>query len=74
MNMLVHIIFVLGSCLGLNLNYTGCCDWLLSSSCSNDGCYCDQACYEFGDCCNDVADIGCHPTSPSSPNTLGKTN
>ena len=23
-------------------------------------CYCDHVCYLFGDCCSDVADIGCY--------------
>ena len=71
---------MLGSCLGLNLNYSGCCVFSLSPPCSNNGCYCDMNCYKWNDCCNDIADIGCHPISPSSPtvsptptNTLGKT-
>ena len=71
---------LLGSCLRLNLSYYGCCVMSLSSPCSINGCYCDQICYIFNDCCYDVADIGCHPTSPSYPtvsptptNTLGKT-
>ena len=70
----------LGSCLALNLSYFGCCVFLISQFCSNNGCYCDENCYIFNDCCNDVADIGCHPTY-SSPaflhtvtNVLGKIN
>ena len=38
----------------------------LSPSCNNNGCYCDQICHIYGDCCSDVADIGCHPAPPSS--------
>ena len=57
-----------GSCLALNLNYSGCCVWSLSPTCWNYGCYCDQICHTAGDCCSDVADIGCHPIS------IGMTN
>ena len=71
---------ILGSCLALNLSYSGCCLFSLSPPCSNNGCYCDQNCYIVNDCCNDIADIGCHPTFSSSPtisstitDTLGKT-
>ena len=56
---------ILGSCLALNLSYSGCCVLSLSPPCSNNGCYCDQNCYIWNDCCNDIADIGCHPTSSS---------
>ena len=70
---------MLGSCLMLNLSYSGCCEISLSSLCTNNDCYCDKTCYNFGDCCNDIADIGCYPTSfystisPTPINTLGKT-
>ena len=71
---------ILGSCLALNLNYSGCCIWSLSQNCSNNGCFCDQNCYFWNDCCNDIADIGCHSAFLSSPtvshtpiDTLGKT-
>ena len=68
---------ILGSCLALKLSYTGCCVWLLSPTCSNNGCHCDQFCYILNDCCSDVADIGCHPTSSTVSlslfHTLGKT-
>ena len=70
---------ILGSCLALNLSYSGCCVMHLSPPCNNNGCYCDQNCYNINDCCSDIADIGCHPDSSSSPtvlltssNTLGK--
>ena len=71
---------ILGSCLALKLSYSGCCVWLLSPPCINNGCHCDQNCYIFNDCCSDIVDIGCHPTYSSSSivslsqiNTLGKT-
>ena len=71
---------ILGSCLALNLSYTGCCVQSLSTFCLNNGCYCDQNCYKWNDCCSDIADIGCHPTLFSSPtvshtttDTLSKT-
>ena len=57
----------IGSCLSLNLNYSGCCVISLSPLCSNNGCYCDKACYDLNDCCSDIADIGCHPVNPPSP-------
>ena len=60
---------ILGSCLALNLSYSGCCRRSLSQDCSNNGCYCDQSCHSLNDCCNDVVDIGCHPASSSSPTT-----
>ena len=53
--------------MALNLNYSGCCVPSLSQTCWNYGCYCDQICHTVGDCCSDVADIGCHPP------TIGKT-
>ena len=68
---------ILGSCLALNLSYSGCCILSLSPTCSNNGCYCDQNCYILNDCCNDIADISCYPTSYSTiastpTDTLGK--
>ena len=72
---------ILGSCLALNLNYSGCCHFSLSPVCISNGCYCDQDCHIFIDCCSDIADIGCHPASssyssivsPTPTDTLGKT-
>ena len=71
---------ILGSCLALNLSYLGCCVRSKTQICSNNGCYCHQDCLIFNNCCNDIADIGCHPSSSSSPtvsstitDTLGKT-
>ena len=75
------LMLMLGSCLALNLSYSGCCVESLSPNCSNNGCFCDQKCHSWNDCCSDIADIGCHPESPSSPtvsptqiDALGKTN
>ena len=61
---------LLGSCLALNLSYSGCCVSSLSPTCGNNGCYCDDICHNYGDCCSDVVDIGCHPVSPSSSTVL----
>ena len=58
---------ILGPCLALNLNYSGCCNMSVSPPCYNNGCYCDQTCHSWDDCCSDIADIGCHPVSSSSP-------
>ena len=30
-----------------------------SQPCDNDGCYCDQICHDWGDCCSDITAIGC---------------
>ena len=69
---------ILGSCLALNLNNSGCCVWSLSQNCSNNGCYCDQFCHFLNDCCNDITDINCLPVSlsfttvpPTPTDTLG---
>ena len=63
----IEVIFIVGSCLALNLTYSGC---YVISPCSNNGCYCDQDCHSIGDCCSDVGSIGCYPvgntTSSSS--------
>ena len=71
---------LLGSCLALNLSYSGCCVRSRTNICSNNGCSCHQNCHIFKTCCSDIADIGCHPASSSSPtvsltgtDTLGKT-
>ena len=70
---------ILGSCLSLNLSYSGCCVMSVSPPCKSNGCYCDQSCHDWKDCCSDIADIGCHPASSfsstvllTSTNTLGK--
>ena len=70
---------MLGSCLALNLGYSGCCKWSPSSDCSHKGCYCDKHCHKWNDCCSDIADIGCRATpsfspTPTTTNTAGKTN
>ena len=78
MKEIVHIMLILGSCLALNLSYSGCCIMFLSPPCSNNGCYCDQNCHNLNDCCSDIADIGCHPAfsapivSPTPTDTPGK--
>ena len=70
---------ILGSCLALNLSYSGCCIMFHSPPCSNNGCYCDQNCHNKNDCCSDIADIGCHPAfsapivSTTTIETLSKT-
>ena len=51
----------------------------MSPPCSNNGCYCDQSCYNYNDCCSDLSDMGCHPpssspiVSPIPTHTLGRT-
>ena len=64
-------LLTIGSCLALNLSYSGCCIISLSTTCSNNGCYCDKSCHTFRDCCNDVVDVGCYPVSPPT-DSLGK--
>ena len=61
LNTLIHLI--IGSCLTLNLNYSGCCVSSLSQTCRNNGCYCDQSCYDLRRCCSDIAEIGCLPVN-----------
>ena len=53
----------IGSCVALNLSYSGCCAWSLSPTCFNNGCYCDKDCHHLGNCCSDVAVIDCHPVN-----------
>ena len=56
---------ILGSCVALNFNYSGCCIWGVSPPCSINGCFCDDSCHIQNDCCSDIDDIGCHPVSHS---------
>ena len=70
---------ILGSCVALNLQDSGCCKWSVSPPCSINGCYCDDICHTSNDCCSDITDIGCYPTtssfpivSPTPTDTLGK--
>ena len=76
---LIILCKLLGSCLALNLSYSGCCVLSLSSSCSNNGCFCLQNCLISSNCCSDdIVDIGCYPASSSTvsstiTDTLGKT-
>ena len=55
--------FILGSCLALNLHYSGCCKTSLTKKCSHKGCYCDEYCHKWNDCCSDIASISCNATS-----------
>ena len=55
----IIVLRISGSCLSLNLPYTGCCNLSYSPACSSNGCYCDASCYLFGDCCEDIKGIGC---------------
>ena len=70
---------ILGSCVELNLSYHGCCDLSKTRSCFHIDCRCDQSCHIYNDCCSDIDDIGCSPTSPSPivyptpTDILGKT-
>ena len=71
---------ILGSCLSLNLSYSGCCVLALSPPCKANKCFCDQICHMLGDCCSDISDIDCHHAtfsssivSPTPDGTLGKT-
>ena len=55
------LILIAGSCASLNI--TGCCT---VGSCFTVTCYCDQSCYQFKDCCPDIASIGCLSNTISS--------
>ena len=50
-----------GSC--KDAGYESCChpSDQAGATCFGDPniCYCDQVCFSFGDCCDDVTDIGC---------------
>ena len=52
--------------MALNLTYSGCCVSSLSPTCFINGCWCDQVCHVYQDCCSDVTDIGCYPVTSSS--------
>ena len=73
-------LLILGSCKALSIGYHGCCLTTRVQSCFSIDCHCDQHCHSNNDCCNDIADIGCHPVSsstftvsPAPTDTLGKT-
>ena len=55
-----NLTLFIGSC--VDQGYNGCCDSANYPSCFGDDgiCYCDQVCYLFGDCCNDIQSIGCY--------------
>ena len=59
---------ILGLCKDLNLEYSGCCKTYLTRNCNTKNCHCDKTCHSNNDCCNDITDIGCYPSS-----TEGKT-
>ena len=55
----LHIIIIfIGSCVEHVGIIGGCC---VFNNCYAQGCYCDQVCYQFNDCCLDIEDIGCFP-------------
>ena len=59
-----------GSCASLNI--TGCC---ANGTCyTGTGCYCDQLCYQYNDCCHDIASIGCLPTVSPTPSVTSTGN
>ena len=53
-----------GSC--VDDGFSGCCNPNEHPTCKaqaledETSCYCDQVCYNYGDCCPDIADIGCY--------------
>ena len=71
--------FILGSCMELKLNYNGCCDYSKTQSCVHIDCRCDQWCYNFNECCDDIDKISCFPpfhtpvVTPTPTDTFGKT-
>ena len=56
------IIIIIGSCVEHVGVIGGCC----VSSCDAQGCYCDQFCYQYNDCCPDIEDIGCFPSGKNN--------
>ena len=60
--------------MALNLTYSGCCVSSLSPTCSINGCWCDQVCHVFQDCCSDVTDIGCYPVTSSSTSSTSTSS
>ena len=61
--MIFSLLFVL-ECASLGI--TGCC----TLNCNVGGCYCDQHCYSNGNCCSDIASIGCFPSTTTSAATM----
>ena len=43
---------------------------MLNTTCYTGNCYCDQICYQYNDCCPDIANIGCLPSSTFSTSSL----
>ena len=52
-----------GSCVAAGFS-DGCC--LIGCSSNESCCYCDLMCYESGNCCDDIEDIGCYNVLPTS--------
>ena len=50
----------------VDAGFVGCC----VSGCFVGSCFCDQICYVFGDCCDDIADIGCFPENIGNEKTF----
>ena len=57
--MLSFVHMTIGSC-GL-ASFTGCCNASIEEDCfgATGDCYCDESCYLFGNCCEDILDVGC---------------
>ena len=43
------------------MGYNGCCNENTHKTCKGDDniCWCSQVCFEYGDCCSDIYEIGC---------------
>ena len=50
---------MIGSC-GL-AEFTSCCNGSIEDNCfgATGDCFCDESCYKFNNCCEDIEDIGC---------------
>ena len=55
-----YILLPSGSCAGLGFT-DGCCSPTATQNChgTDSICYCDEVCYNFGDCCEDIEEINC---------------
>ena len=56
---------IIGSCAAAG--YTKCCSPTDTDQCFGhpETCHCDVICHEYGDCCEDVIDIGCYAVTGS---------
>ena len=60
---------IIGSCVAQGFN--GCCtEGSCSVSAGGSTCYCDQVCHNFGDCCSDIEEAGCFPTTTASSTVI----